>query len=383
MTTVTLSVDPADASTCLAIDYAFATKESAGTYTKDALTIESPRSKLSMADDHEHVIAPNNRAFDTGGQMLNPDSPDLAAIEGSVMDRWSPKLTALIPLASGATDAIVSIQDIGDEAADSIVLLDNLRPVDDPVCASGEQPQARYVTVSGIMTYSGEAVVGKYLTVQPGQWNPAPVILNYQWMRGSTPIPGATSPTYRVAADDIGNTLAARVTGSKDGYVPLTRTGPPTEPVDSGEPSIAGVPVVDAVLIGDPGRFSPGGRLNYRWLRGGKPIHGAVGTSYRVGAADLGARITFRVTTIDVTPVDKRTSAPTAPVALARFDVVPVPDSDRQPHRRRRASPLTSAPGLPPPRASSTNGAATAWRYPGPCLVDTRCKRPMKAAASM
>ncbi|WP_345802642.1 hypothetical protein AAIB33_06000 [Microbacterium sp. AZCO] len=325
MSTITVSFDPPGASTCLALDYAFATEEKAGTYTKDVLTIESPTSQLSIADDHEHVIAPHNRAFDSHGQQLNADSQDLAPIPGNGIDRWSPKLTALIPLGAGSTDVVVSIQDIGDEAADSVVLLDNLRTIDDPVCGSAEEPQLKYVTLSTPIGYSGEAVVGAYLTVEPGVWGPAPVQLSYQWLRGSTPIPDATSVTYLVQAADVGYRLAAQVTGSKDGYVPLTRTGPPTETVVTGDPRITGTPVVDAVLTGDPGRFSPGGRLNYRWLRDGQPISGAVGATYRVGVADLGARISFRVTTVDATPVEKRTSAPTARVGLATFAVVPAP----------------------------------------------------------
>ncbi|WP_243073875.1 hypothetical protein [Microbacterium sp. SS28] len=232
MSTITITVDPPDAASRLALDYAFATEESPGTRTKDVLTIESPTSQLSIADDHERVIAPNNLAFDSAGRQLNADSEDLSPIAGNGINRWSPRLTALIPLRSGATDVIVSIQDIGDESADSVVLLDNLRTVVDPVCASGAVWEA---------------------------------------------------------------------------------------------PSITGTPAVDAVLTGDPGRFPPSGRLNYRWLRDGQPIAGAVDTTYRVGVADLGARLSFRVTTVDTTPIEKRTSAPTARVGLAAFTVVPVP----------------------------------------------------------
>jgi hypothetical protein len=69
---------------------------------------------------------------------------------------------------------------------------------------------------------SGVPGAGRLLTASSGSWDPVtpPSAFAYQWQRcgaaGCTPIPGATSPSYAVAAADIGAALRVAVVASND-----------------------------------------------------------------------------------------------------------------------------------------------------------------------
>jgi serine protease len=122
---------------------------------------------------------------------------------------------------------------------------------------------------------SGQAIEGGVLTANPGAWQPAPVSLSYQWLRAGAPIPGAVTSTYTVTADDMGKTLAVRVTGTKDAYLSAQRTSASTATVATGAapppvqftdkigstndtytvPSAAGVEYLAAGKVVSPGTY--------------------------------------------------------------------------------------------------------------------------------
>ncbi|MDO8213202.1 choice-of-anchor D domain-containing protein [Conexibacter sp. CPCC 206217] len=58
---------------------------------------------------------------------------------------------------------------------------------------------------------TGSARVGSRLTCQPGGWSGAPTSYAYQWLRGGTPIAGATSATYTVLDADVLTAISCRV----------------------------------------------------------------------------------------------------------------------------------------------------------------------------
>jgi peptidoglycan hydrolase-like protein with peptidoglycan-binding domain len=71
---------------------------------------------------------------------------------------------------------------------------------------------------------SGTRKVGSTLTAVPGTWTPSGVAFTYQWYRGSTAIPGATSVGYKLTKSDKGKKVSVKVQGTKDGYTALEKT---------------------------------------------------------------------------------------------------------------------------------------------------------------
>jgi hypothetical protein len=65
---------------------------------------------------------------------------------------------------------------------------------------------------------TGQLRYGSVVRVSRGLWAPNPTRVRFQWFRGETEIPGATSQTYRLRAADVGRRLKARVHVKKRGY---------------------------------------------------------------------------------------------------------------------------------------------------------------------
>lgn len=78
---------------------------------------------------------------------------------------------------------------------------------------------------------SGPAKVGATLTVHPGNWQPEPLTLSYQWLRSGDAIEGATGSTYTLVDADQGHRISVAVTGSKPGYASATETSKETNAV--------------------------------------------------------------------------------------------------------------------------------------------------------
>ncbi|MGC4153786.1 MAG: Ig-like domain repeat protein [Propionicimonas sp.] len=71
---------------------------------------------------------------------------------------------------------------------------------------------------------SGTTKVGKTLTAKAGTWKPSKVSLKYQWLRNGQPIAKATKTKYKLTKADAGHRISVAVTGSKSGYVSVTKT---------------------------------------------------------------------------------------------------------------------------------------------------------------
>jgi protocatechuate 3,4-dioxygenase beta subunit len=173
----------------------------------------------------------------------------------------------------------------------------------------------------GTPAITGTVAVGATLTASPGAWTPGTVNFTYQWVRGSTDIPGATDSTYPLTGADAGATITVRITGSEAGYDSATVTSSPTAAVASGvlvpaTPSITGSAVVGQQLTAVAGTWAPGTvELTYQWVQGSTDIVGATGQTYTVAEADAAKTISVRVTGTETgyTPVSA-TSAPTSAV---------------------------------------------------------------------
>lgn len=196
---------------------------------------------------------------------------------------------------------------------------DDTRAVSAPVTILGEQQTLRPVpTVAGTPRY------GDRLDATIGAWDIG-TTQAIQWLRGGTPILGATAASYTATVADVDAALSVRVTSTRPGYSKVVRTSEPTAPVVpatmvAGSVTVTGAPRFGQSLSARPSGWPADAALAYQWLRRGTPVAGATASSYRLGLADLGAPLSVRVTASKPGfTVASAASAATAAVAPATF----------------------------------------------------------------
>lgn len=156
------------------------------------------------------------------------------------------------------------------------------------------------MTVTQSPSITGTPTIDRVLTGGAGTW-PAAATLAGRWLRDNQPIAGATAATYRTTASDVGHDLAFEVTASRAGYTTATVTSAPLR-IKHGalrvrtNPSVRGTRKAGHKLSGNSGSWTPTASLARQWLRDGRPIAGATGSTYRLTKADRGHRVQLRVT---------------------------------------------------------------------------------------
>lgn len=94
-----------------------------------------------------------------------------------------------------------------------------------------------------------------------------------------------------------------------------------TPKVKAGSLSVSGTAKLGQTLVAQSGAWTPGATLSYQWLRNGAAIAGATKATYVVAAADVGARLTVKVTgsATGFAPatITSTATAPVAPGALS------------------------------------------------------------------
>ena len=176
---------------------------------------------------------------------------------------------------------------------------------------------------------SGNRNVGQTLTASVPPWSPAGVTLNYQWLRNSKKISGATDASYVQQPSDHGAKIDVTVTGTLTGYVNASATSTKTSTetknplFDSAPtPTIDNVtPSVKAVLTAIPGGWAPGDpTFTYQWRENGHSIAGATKSLYTIPTSYVGKAFSVTVTAHEsgytTTSV---TSAPSAAAAAIPF----------------------------------------------------------------
>ncbi|TVU66207.1 carboxypeptidase regulatory-like domain-containing protein [Paenarthrobacter nitroguajacolicus] len=157
----------------------------------------------------------------------------------------------------------------------------------------------------------GSAQAGKTLTVDPGVWGPAPVVLAYQWQRSTDgtelqDIAGATATTYVPTAADAGYDIWAKVTGTKAGYAPhydtvhAGKSG--ADAVTASKPfTILGTPSAGNTLTVDHGTLTPAPDFGpyYDWFVNGVPDYRSNGPTFLLQASDAGKKVTARLSVHD------------------------------------------------------------------------------------
>lgn len=132
---------PADA-TCLAFDFAFYSEEFdeyVGSSFNDAFIAEIGESNFQEVDNQ--VVAPNNFAFDTGGNVISVNTVfGVSGGTNTTYDGATPLLTAQTPFEGEIQTNVIltfSIMDLGDSIYDSAVFLDNFRWLYGADCVAG------------------------------------------------------------------------------------------------------------------------------------------------------------------------------------------------------------------------------------------------------
>ena len=154
---------------------------------------------------------------------------------------------------------------------------------------------------AGTPTITGTAKVGSQLTVGTGTWSPVAEKYTYQWLRGTTAIPGATVNSYTLVGADSGQDISVKVTGTKTGYTTATGTSAKVNvapgTLEAGTPTISGPATVGETLKANTGTWKPAAdKYTYQWHRDGKDIAGATTDSFVLTAGDKGAQISVTVT---------------------------------------------------------------------------------------
>jgi hypothetical protein len=149
----------------------------------------------------------------------------------------------------------------------------------------------------------GKAVVGATLVANVGAWGPGAVSLKYAWFANGVAVPGAVDSSLKLGAAQVGKTITVAVTGTRAGFANATAKSAPTAPVAKGTittkvPTISGRPKVGGKLTAKPGTWKAGAAgvtFNYQWRANGRPIRGAMRSTYTVGTAQRGKKISVTV----------------------------------------------------------------------------------------
>lgn len=177
---------------------------------------------------------------------------------------------------------------------------------------SAAKPVAVSIVNSPTPKISGKAVVDETLTAIPGTWDQG-VSLNYQWLAGTSAIPGAQDRTFVPSEALIGKKISVRVTASKAGAKSVTRVSSPTAAVKAAAdttpptqtlkvltltatPTVTGQAKVSSRLEADTGKWDSGVRFSYQWIRDNVPIDGATQFSYTPRDSDEGSYLSVAVT---------------------------------------------------------------------------------------
>ena len=165
-------------------------------------------------------------------------------------------------------------------------------------------------TPAGLPTITGTATEDQTLTAVTSGISDADGLgtFSYQWLRDGVAIGGATSGTYTLGDADVGAKISVQVSYTDGHSTAESLTSAETTAVvnvndtPAGLPTITGTATEDQTLTAVTSGISDAdglGTFSYQWLRDGVAIGGATSSTYTLGDADVGAKISVRVSYTD------------------------------------------------------------------------------------
>lgn len=233
------------------------------------------------------------------GQALSA-APGTWSGNATLSYQWH-KGGAAIPTAQDETYA-VKADDLG---APLTVRVTGTAPGYAPLTVESDAtaPVGTGVLTGPVPTITGTAAVGQTLSAVAGSWTPN-TMMSYQWYQNGTAVPGATTASFTLSADDLSKNFTVVVTGTQAGFTPLAVASAPTGAVARGTlsglaPTLATTGTIrtyDIVSAAfDAGQWTPGASLRGQWYASGVPIPDATATDYEVKAAEVGKTLSYRV----------------------------------------------------------------------------------------
>lgn len=173
--------------------------------------------------------------------------------------------------------------------------------------ATGTSVQRGPVTTNALQltptpTIAGTPIfLGSPLSVVTGTWD-SNVTLSYRWYLDGSPISSATGTTLSLSNGTyVGKQIYVAVTGTKSGVPSVTRQSEPVTILGAKQtltptPVLSGTIQVGNTITANIGTWDASTVKTNRWLRDGVAIAGATGTTYVLGADDVGKIVSFEVT---------------------------------------------------------------------------------------
>ena len=159
------------------------------------------------------------------------------------------------------------------------------------------------VTMTTAPAITGTAAMGRTLTALRGTWSPTGPSFSYRWLVGSTTVQNGSTATLAISkAAWVGKRIGLVVTATAEGVSAssnqvLSPVVAPGKITFTSGPGISGTPRVGSTLRLRPEKATPSGLTrSLRWLRDGRAVAGATGSTYVVKRADRGHRLSLQVT---------------------------------------------------------------------------------------
>jgi hypothetical protein len=173
---------------------------------------------------------------------------------------------------------------------------------------------------SATPTLSGTVAVGQLVTAVPGAWATG-ASFAYDWRLDGIST-GATGQSYLIPPSALGRPLTVAVTGSKPGYLPVTRVSAASSVVVG--TFVPGLVSSSPAAVGSIANSYVGGWpadavLSYQWVADGVPVAGATSWTFTVPEALFGKTLRVVVTGSRQGYAVASASSPGGPVAPGRI----------------------------------------------------------------